>query len=125
MKTSPVGTAETNIAVRRRSPQTLIPHNYLRLMAHTHACNLVHCVFSTKDRANLIPDPERLWQCAGGIARQKQILLLDRTAATRASRRREGHQVRCTWGCSCFSSARRAGLLTSFAFKSSNIRLRS
>src|SRR5271165_4017692 len=43
---------------------------------HTLACNLVHCVFSTKDRANLIPDPERLWQYIGGIARQKQILLL-------------------------------------------------
>jgi len=45
-------------------------------MAHTHACNLVHCVFSTKDRANLIPDPERLWQYIGGIARQKNIVLL-------------------------------------------------
>ncbi len=45
-------------------------------MAHTHTCNLVHCVFSTKDRANLIPDPKRLWQYVGGIARQKQILLL-------------------------------------------------
>ena len=29
-----------------------------------------------KDRANLIPDPERLWQYVGGIARQKHILLL-------------------------------------------------
>ena len=45
-------------------------------MAHTHTCNLVHCVFSTKDRANLISDPERLCQYVGGIARQKNIRLL-------------------------------------------------
>jgi len=76
MKASPLGTAETNIAMCQRSPQTLIPPKYLRLMAHTHTCNLVHFVFSTKDRASLIPDPERLWQYVGGIARQKHILLL-------------------------------------------------
>ncbi|HEY4901722.1 MAG TPA: transposase [Terriglobales bacterium] len=45
-------------------------------MSHTHTCNLVHCVFSTMERANLIPDPERLWQYVGGIARQKNVLLL-------------------------------------------------
>lgn len=45
-------------------------------MAHTYTCNLVHCVFSTKDRANLIPNRERLWQYVGGIARQKNIPLL-------------------------------------------------
>ena len=45
-------------------------------MSHTHTCNLAHCVFSTKDRAKLIADPERLWQYVGGIARQKNILLL-------------------------------------------------
>jgi REP element-mobilizing transposase RayT len=45
-------------------------------MSHTHTCNFVHCVFSTKDRANLIPDPARLWRYVGGIARQKNILLL-------------------------------------------------
>jgi len=45
-------------------------------MAHTHTCNLIHCVFSTKERTNSIPDPPRLWQYAGGIARQKNILLL-------------------------------------------------
>jgi len=45
-------------------------------MAHTHTSNLVHCVFSTKDRINSIPDPPRLWQYIGGIARQKNILLL-------------------------------------------------
>jgi len=45
-------------------------------MSHTYTCNLVHCVFSTKDRANLIAEPKRLWQYIGGIARQKQLLLL-------------------------------------------------
>ena len=45
-------------------------------MSHTYTCNLVHSVFSTKDRANLIADPERLWQYVGGIARQKNIVLL-------------------------------------------------
>jgi len=45
-------------------------------MAHTHTCNLVHCVFSTKDRVDCIHDPPRLWQYIGGIARQKNILLL-------------------------------------------------
>ncbi|MGB8885796.1 MAG: IS200/IS605 family transposase [Candidatus Korobacteraceae bacterium] len=43
---------------------------------HTLASNLVHCVFSTKDRANLIADPERLWQYMSGIARAKQIPLV-------------------------------------------------
>ena len=45
-------------------------------MSPTHTCNLVHCVFGTKDRANLIAEPERLWQYVGGIARQKNVLLL-------------------------------------------------
>ena len=45
-------------------------------MAHTHTCNLLHCVFSTKERANLISDPPRLWEYTGGLARQKQIVLL-------------------------------------------------
>jgi putative transposase len=45
-------------------------------MAHTLACNLVHCVFSTKGRADLVPDPERLRQYLTGIARAKNIPLL-------------------------------------------------
>ncbi|MGO9302886.1 MAG: IS200/IS605 family transposase [Candidatus Korobacteraceae bacterium] len=43
---------------------------------HTLASNLVHCVFSTKDRVNLIPEPERAWQYISGIARTKQIPLI-------------------------------------------------
>jgi putative transposase len=30
-------------------------------MAHTYALQLIHCVFSTKDRLPLINDPSRLW----------------------------------------------------------------
>jgi putative transposase len=43
---------------------------------HTLAANLVHCVFSTKGRANLIREPERTWQYISGIARTKKIPLL-------------------------------------------------
>jgi putative transposase len=50
--------------------------SYGSKMAHTHTCNLLHCVFSTKERANLISDPARLWKYTGGITRQKQVLLL-------------------------------------------------
>lgn len=45
-------------------------------MAHSYACNLLHCVFSTKDRANWIADRERLWRYIAGIARAKEIPLL-------------------------------------------------
>jgi len=39
-------------------------------MSHTHAANFVHCVFSTKDRRDLIPAElqERLYACLVGIA---------------------------------------------------------
>jgi putative transposase len=39
-------------------------------MAHTYVCNLVHVVFSTKERQKLIPDRyrDRLWSYVGGIA---------------------------------------------------------
>ncbi len=43
---------------------------------HPLACNLVHCVFSTKNRAPLIPDPERLRRYLTGIARRKNIPLI-------------------------------------------------
>jgi len=43
---------------------------------HTLASNLVHCVFSTKDRANLIAEPERTWQYITGIARAKHVPLI-------------------------------------------------
>jgi putative transposase len=39
-------------------------------MSHTHAANFVHCVFSTKERRDLIPAElqERLYACLTGIA---------------------------------------------------------
>ena len=43
---------------------------------HTLAANLVHCVFSTKDRADLIREPERTWQYMVGIARTKKVPVL-------------------------------------------------
>ncbi|HEY1731337.1 MAG TPA: IS200/IS605 family transposase [Terriglobales bacterium] len=45
-------------------------------MAHTLSRNLVHCVFSTEGRTDLIQDPERLRQYVCGIARAKDIPIL-------------------------------------------------
>ena len=45
-------------------------------MPHTLSRNLVHCVFSTKGRLNLIPDPEALWKRLSLIARAKDISLV-------------------------------------------------
>ncbi|MGB8889328.1 MAG: IS200/IS605 family transposase [Candidatus Korobacteraceae bacterium] len=44
-------------------------------MSHTHAWVLVHCVFSTKQRANLIPDPTELCRYLTGVARAKDVTL--------------------------------------------------
>jgi REP element-mobilizing transposase RayT len=45
-------------------------------MAHTHVWVLVHCVFSTKRRANLIPDPVERCRYITGVAHAKNITLL-------------------------------------------------
>jgi REP element-mobilizing transposase RayT len=45
-------------------------------MSHTHASVLVHCVFSTKNRANIIPDCESLWRYLAVVAKDHKILLL-------------------------------------------------
>jgi putative transposase len=45
-------------------------------MPHALTSNLVHCVFSTKDRANLIPDQDRLCRYLAGVAREKNIPLI-------------------------------------------------
>jgi REP element-mobilizing transposase RayT len=42
-------------------------------MSHTFSHNLVHCVFSTKDRLNLIHTPEELWRYVVGLAYAKNI----------------------------------------------------
>ena len=41
-------------------------------MAHTYTSSLYHCVFSTRERENLIPDEleSKLWDYIGGIARR-------------------------------------------------------
>jgi REP-associated tyrosine transposase len=45
-------------------------------MSHTHTWVLVHCIFSTKQRANLIPDPNELCRYLTGVARAKNITLV-------------------------------------------------
>jgi putative transposase len=45
-------------------------------MSHTHTSVLVHCVFSTKNRANIIPDCEALWHYIAVLARDNRITLL-------------------------------------------------
>src|SRR5271165_1531274 len=45
-------------------------------MPHALTSNLLHCVFSTKDRSNSIPDPPVLARYLGGLAREKNIPLL-------------------------------------------------
>ena len=42
-------------------------------MSHTYAHNLMHCVFSTKERLHLIRDPESLWRYTVGLAYQKKV----------------------------------------------------
>jgi putative transposase len=44
-------------------------------MSHTHASVLVHCVFSTKQRANMIRDPDSLWRYLAALAQDNQITL--------------------------------------------------
>ena len=47
-------------------------------MSHTYVSDLIHCVFSTKGRARLIPDPVQpdLWSFMGGIARKNEFKAL-------------------------------------------------
>jgi putative transposase len=47
-------------------------------MSHTYSSNLAHCVFSTKGRTNLIPEPiqEKLYAYMFGIARNLEIEIL-------------------------------------------------
>jgi putative transposase len=47
-------------------------------MSHTYSANFVHCVFSTKERARLIPQErlEELWAYLLGIARNQKIKIV-------------------------------------------------
>ena len=72
-------------------------------MSHTYAHTLMHCVFSTKNRANLIRHPDDLWRyvtvlahshdihvlAAGGTANHLHLLLLLPQAITLADAMRE------------------------------------
>ncbi|HEY5174045.1 MAG TPA: transposase [Terriglobales bacterium] len=51
-------------------------HGYHDAMPHALTSNLVHCVFSTKDRANSIAEPQSLWRFLAGVARAKNIPLI-------------------------------------------------
>ena len=45
-------------------------------MARSYILNYLHCVFSTKQRTQLIRDPESLWAYIRGIARNREFDLL-------------------------------------------------
>jgi hypothetical protein len=47
-------------------------------MSHSYCTNLVHCVFSTKDRAGIIAEDmqEKLWAYFSGIAKNHKIAML-------------------------------------------------
>jgi putative transposase len=45
-------------------------------MAHTYSVIFVHCVFSTKGRLPLIPEPEKLWVMMRTVASHSQINVL-------------------------------------------------
>ncbi len=42
-------------------------------MSHTYSHNLLHCVFSTKQRQDLIRNPEELWRYVAALAHAKNI----------------------------------------------------
>ncbi len=45
-------------------------------MPHALISNLVHCTFSTKNREDLISDPDTLARYLGGVAKGKGIPLI-------------------------------------------------
>ncbi len=59
-----------SVTVARREIQ------YFLIVAHTYSSMLVHCVFSTKERRDLIREPQALWRYFSGIARAKEIALV-------------------------------------------------
>ena len=58
------------------SPRLRIRSGYVVAMSHTHAWVLVHCVFSTEGRLDLIPDVTEMCKYLAGVARAKNITLL-------------------------------------------------
>ncbi len=45
-------------------------------MAHTYSVNLVHCIFSTKNRLPAMVEPARAWETLRSVARQASINVL-------------------------------------------------
>ena len=45
-------------------------------MPHAMTSNLLHCIFSTRNREDTIPDPVALGRYLGGVAREKKIPLI-------------------------------------------------
>ena len=45
-------------------------------MSHAYSHNLLHCVFSTKQRQNVIRNPEELWRYVAALAHAKNIHVL-------------------------------------------------
>jgi len=45
-------------------------------MANTYDINVLHCVFGTKERLPVIPEPERVWKILRAVARNSQIDVL-------------------------------------------------
>src|SRR5581483_4538826 len=45
-------------------------------MPHTYTSSLFHCVFSTKQRMNLIREPEALWRYIAGVGKAKNIAVV-------------------------------------------------
>jgi putative transposase len=45
-------------------------------MSHAYSHNLLHCVFSTKQRQDLIHNPEELWRYVAALAHAKNIHVL-------------------------------------------------
>ncbi len=48
----------------------------VELMSHTYPHNLLHCVFSTKQRQSLIRNPEELWHYVAALGHAKGIHVL-------------------------------------------------
>ncbi len=59
-------------------PQGTAEYSKMRSMSHRYESLLVHCVFSTKNRLPIIPEPmkHRLWEYIGGIARTNKFKAL-------------------------------------------------
>jgi putative transposase len=51
-------------------------------MSHTYAHNLMHCVFSTKQRQHLVRDPESLWRYTVGLAYEKKVHVISAGGTT-------------------------------------------